>query len=234
MKEKKERYGLQFAYLVAESFLTTRHRRLAEFAELYPEVGLPFWVEARPESVTPEKVRLLEASGCEGISIGVESGNDEFRRRLMDRHVSDEKIVKAFQVLANSRLRVSANNMIGFPTETRDLIFDTIELNRRFPRVDGVMCSLYSPYHGTRLREVAEERGYIDRDTLASDYRKETVLRMAHLTPAELAGLQRTFPLYVKFPKSRWEEIRRAEAFTPEGTLIYEALAEEYRARFMA
>jgi radical SAM superfamily enzyme YgiQ (UPF0313 family) len=235
MKDKKRRYGLHFAYLVAESFLTTTRQRLAQFAELYPaEVALPFWVEARPESITKEKVRLLEACGCEGISIGVESGNEEFRKQMMDRHMPDEKIVKAFTILADSKLRVSANNVIGFPTESRELIFETIELNRRFPRVEGVMCALYNPYHGTRLREIAVERGYLDADTLAADYRKETVLRMEHLTPEELAGLQRTFPLYVKSPKSRWNEIRKAEALTDEGNRIYEALAAEYRQRFMS
>jgi anaerobic magnesium-protoporphyrin IX monomethyl ester cyclase len=235
MKEKKARYGLQFAYLVAESFLTTSHPRLARFADLYPrEVGLPFWVEARPESVTAEKVRLLEESGCEGISLGVESGNERFREEMMDRRIRNERIVRAFEILARSRLRVSANNVIGFPTETRALIFETIELNRRFPRVDGVMCALYNPYHGTRLREIAVERGYLDPDALAGDYRKETVLRMEHLGPAELLGLQRTFPLYVKFPRDRWEEIRQAEALTPEGDRLYERLAEEYRRRFMS
>lgn len=234
MKDKKQRYGLQFAYLVAESFLTTSRERLAQFKDLYPaEVGLPFWVEARPESIGRDKVRLLEACGCEGISVGVESGNAEFRRRYMSRGMTDEKIVRAFSILADFSLRVSANNVIGFPTETRELIFETVELNRRFPRVDGVMCSLYNPYHGTRLREIALEKGYIDRDTLAGDYRKETVMRMEHLTEAELLGLQRTFPLYVKFPRERWPEIRRAEAFTPEGDRVWEELSAEYRDRFM-
>jgi radical SAM superfamily enzyme YgiQ (UPF0313 family) len=234
MRDKKRRYALQFAYLVAESFLTTTRERLAQFADLYPaEVGLPFWGEARPESITREKVQLLETCGCEGISLGVESGNAEFRKQYMNREMTDEKIVRAFQILADSSLRVSANNVIGFPTETRELIFETIELNRRFPRVDGVMCALYNPYHGTRLREIALEKGYIDRDTLAGDYRKETVMRMEHLTEAELLGLQRAFPLYVKFPKERWPEIRQAEAFAPEGDCIYEELSAEYRDRFM-
>lgn len=235
MKDKKRGYGLQLAYLVAESFLTTSRQRLAQFADLYPrEVSLPFWVEARPESIREDKVRLLEACGCEGISVGVESGNEGFRKQYMDRHMSNDKIVRAFEILAKSRLRVSANNVIGFPTETREMIFETIELNRRFPRVDGVMCALYNPYHGTRLREIAEAGGYIEPGALAADYRKETILRMEHLTAEEIRGLQRTFPLYVKFPNSRWKEILQAEALTPEGDRIYAALAEEYRRRFMA
>jgi radical SAM superfamily enzyme YgiQ (UPF0313 family) len=232
MLDKKRRYGLEFAYIVAESFLTTTRRRLEQFAELYPRVGLPFWVEARPESITREKVRLLEACGCEGISVGVESGNHEFRKQFMNRNIPNDRIVRAMEILADSRLRVSANNVIGFPTETRELIFETIELNRRFPRVDGVMCAIYNPYHGTRLREIAEARGYIDPDALAGDYRKETIMRMEHLSPEELKGLQRTFPLYVKFPRSRWPEIRRAEALTPEGDAVFDALAAEYRERY--
>lgn len=232
MRDKKRRYGLEFAYLVAESFLTTSRRRLEEFAAGYPAVGLPFWVEARPESITREKVRLLEACGCEGISIGVESGNEEFRRQFMNRNIPNDRIVRAMEVLAASRLRISANNVIGFPTETRDLVFETIELNRRFPRVEGVMCALYNPYHGTRLREIAEERGYIDPTTLAGDYRKETPMRMEHLAPDELRGLQRTFPLYVKFPRARWPEVRRAEALDAEGDRVFAALAAEYRERF--
>lgn len=232
MLDKKRRYGLEFAYIVAESFLTTSRRRLGEFAALYPEVGLPFWVEARPESVTREKVKLLEACGCEGISIGVESGSHEFRRQFMNRNIPNDRIVRAMTILADSALRVSANNVIGFPTETRELVFETIELNRRFPRVDGVMCALYNPYHGTRLREIAEARGYIDPEAVAGDYRKETIMRMEHLTPDALRGLQRTFPLYVKLPAARRPDIRRAEALTPEGDRVFADLAAEYLGRY--
>jgi hypothetical protein len=53
------------------------------------------------------------------------------------------------------------------------------------------------------------------------------------LSPEQLQGLQRTFPLYVKFPKSRWPEIREAEALTPEGDATYATLAEEYRRESM-
>ena len=231
MLDKKQRYGLEFAYLVAESFLTTTRQRLEQFADLYPEVGLPFWVEARPESVTREKVALLERCGCEGISIGVESGSHEFRQAFMNRNIPNDRMVRAMEILAESRLRVSANNVIGFPTETRALIFETIELNRRFPRVNGVMCAIYNPYHGTRLREIAEAEGYIARDAVAGDYRKDTIMRMPHLSPEEIKGLQRTFPLYVKMPKARWPEILRAEAPTPEGDRVYAALAQEYTER---
>lgn len=232
MLEKKEQYQLAFVYLVAESFLTTNNRRIDAFAKLYPGVGLPFWVEARPESITRAKVEMLRETGCEGISIGVESGNAELRRTMLGRNVSNETIIRAFELLAGSGLRVSANNIIGFPTETREMIFETIELDRRLP-VSGVMVSFFSPYRGCALRENCEQAGLIGREDIAADYRLAPSMDMPQLGYKELVGLHRTFPLYVKFPRSEWDTIRMCEEDTPEADRLYQQLSHRYVKEFM-
>ncbi|ODS30447.1 MAG: oxidoreductase [Candidatus Scalindua rubra] len=232
MKKKKEEYNLQFAYLVAESFLTTKRERIIEFIKSYKEVDIPFWIEARPESINEENVSLLESAGCEGISIGIESGNLNLRRELLDRNMTDETIIKTFKILERSSLRVSANNIIGFPTETREQIFETIELNRQM-NAPGVMVSLYNPYKGTALREYCEEEGLIQKGSLAGDYRSETVLNMPQLSREELLGLQRTFPLYVRFPKSEWPRISKCEGNGQEAEILYKELSREYTEKFL-
>lgn len=232
MVEKKERYGLGFVYLVAESFLTTSRKRIEAFARRYPQVGLPFWVEARPESITRAKVEMLREIGCEGISIGVESGNHEFRKKMLGRNVTNEQIIRAFDLLADSGIRVSANNMIGFPHETRELVFDTIELDRRL-NVHGVMVSFFSPYRGSKLREVCELEGWLAEDDIAADYRLGPSMDMPQLTRRELMGLHRTFPLYVKFPKTEWDRIRICEGDGPQARALYREYAERYRREFM-
>ncbi|MDR4497464.1 MAG: B12-binding domain-containing radical SAM protein [Candidatus Scalindua sp.] len=232
MKEKKEKYNLKFAYLVAESFLTTKRERIIEFIEQYKEVNIPFWIEARPESINEENIKLLESSGCEGISLGIESGNLNLRRNLLGRNMSDEAILKAFKILEKSNLRVSANNIIGFPTETRDQIFETIELNRQI-NVPGVMVSLYNPYKGTALREYCDAEGLTRKDTFAGDYRSETVLDMPQLSREELLGLQRTFPLYVRFPKSEWPKIKKCEEKGQEAERLFKELSAIYTKKFL-
>ena len=234
MAEKKAKYNLVYVYLVAESFLTTSIKRVERFGELYHQkVGLPFWVEARPESITPDKIELLIKLGCEGISIGLESGNAQLRKNVLGRNIQNETIIRAFDLLRPTGIRISANNMIGFPTETRDMIFDTIELNRRI-NPHGVMVSYFSPYKGCKLREVCELEGYIKDDEVAEDYRLGPSMDMPQMSKDQLAGLQRTFPLYVKFPKEDWENIRLAESFTPEGNAAYEEYAERYTKEFMS
>lgn len=232
MLEKKEKYNLQFLYLVAESFLTTTKKRIAEFIRLFPQVGLPFWIEARPESITEEYVEILESIGCEGISIGIESGNDRIRRDILGRNVSNDTTIRAFKMFENSKIRVSANNIIGFPTETRENIFETIELNRQI-NTKGVMVSFFSPYRGCTLREVCELEGYLKEEDIAKDYRLAPTLDLPQLSLKELEGLQRTFPLYVKFPKSEWPLIRICEGRGPEADKLYEEMARIYTERFL-
>lgn len=233
MVEKKEAYGLGFVYLVAESFLTTTRARIEEFGRLYAErVGLPFWVEARPESITRAKVAVLVGAGCEGISIGLESGNFDLRRKVLGRNVTDETILRAFHLLADSGIRVSANNIIGFPSETRAMVFDTIELNRRID-TQGVMVSFFSPYKGCALRETCEAEGYLGEEDVAEDYRIGPSMDMPQLGRRELTALHRTFPLYVKFPKSDWPLIEACEEEGPQADALYSELAERYTAEYM-
>jgi len=234
MAAKKEKYELAYVYLVAESFLTTTRERIERFGKLFREkVNLPFWVEARPESITIDKVEMLKGIGCEGISVGVESGNFELRKNILGRNVSDKTIIKAFDLLRDSKIRVSANNIIGFPTETREMIFDTIRLDRRI-QPDGVMVSFFSPYKGATLRDMCEREGYIKDETIAEDYRLRPTMDMPQMSSKELAGLHRTFPLYVKYPEEEWDDIRLCEADTPEGNVLFEKYGQRYIRDFMS
>ena len=59
------------------------------------------------------------------------------------------------------------------------------------------------------------------------------MLDMPQFSAKEIAGLIKCFVLYVKFPKNRWDEIKRAEEDTPEGRKIFKALKEEFTDRYM-
>lgn len=205
-----KKIGVQYVYIVAENFLQMNDERFNEFIAYYKKVHLPFWIETRPETVTEERILRLKEVGCEGISIGLESGNEEFRRKILNRFVSNETIMKAFEIARKTNIRISSNNIIGFPTETRELVFDTIEINRRV-NPSAFIVNIFCPYRGTILRDLCIEKGYIKKDSIAGDYRFYAGLDQPQLTRQQVLGLQRTFPLYVKFPKDQWPKIREAE-----------------------
>ena len=55
---------------------------------------------------------------------------------------------------------------------------------------------------------------------------------MPQLSKAEIEGLLRTFPLYVRMPKRKFSLIRQAEQNTPKGNIMFKKLAKEYQKKY--
>ncbi len=229
----KNKYGLEYVYILAEMFLPTSKERVRAFSRLWKEkVGLPFWCQVRVEGVDEENAKLLEDAGCVSVSAGIESGSEQFRRKMLHRAMSNEALVKAFHLLKKTKMQVSANSIIGFPEETRELIFETIEINR-IVNPDNIMIHVFNPYRGTSLYDISVKEGYIPQDHMAGDYRADFTLDMPQLSRDEVLGLHRTFALYCKFPKDMWPEIRLAEKLDEAGNKKFEELSKAYRERFL-
>lgn len=155
-------YDFEMVVFMDETFLSSRMEYLRELADVYlREIGLPFTISTRPESITEEKVKLLKTMGCKSVSIGVECGNEEVRAEVLNRKMSNKVIIKAFDLLNLYSIRNSSLNLIGIPGETESNIHETIELNRRLNPSTISVAILY-PYLGTRIRELCIEKGYLD------------------------------------------------------------------------
>ena len=61
----------------------------------------------------------------------------------------------------------------------------------------------------------------------------ESSLNMPQYPPHEIKEVKKCFNLYVKFPKNRWKEIKRAEKNDKEGNKIYDELKEEFLQKYM-
>lgn len=233
----RDRWKADYFYFWAETFLTYTNSEFEEFIEMYKGIKLPFWCQTRPETVNEYRIKRLKDVGLHRISIGIEHGNEEFRKRIIKRNITNEAIVKAINIIADCNLPtgISVNNIVGFPDETPELAMDTIELNRRISdKVDTMNCYAFVPYQGTSLHALSVKRGYIDDDTLTSCLTGDPVLNMPQFPKERIKGIIRTFSLYVKFDKSRWDEIKIAESFTEEGGRVFEKLRKEYIEKFFS
>ena len=121
-----------------------------------------------------------------------------------------------------------SNNILGYPGETRELIFDTIELARKL-KCDDINAFTFIPYQGTSLRGLSEDKKYIDKETLASIYETDSLLIMPTITKKEIGGLVKTFVLYARLPRSYWKEIEIAESTTEEGQKKFNELMTIFR-----
>ena len=211
-----------------DSFLARPKKEIELGCELYEEFKIPFWFNTRPENVTPENLGMLKDVNCHRMSFGLECGNEEFRAKVLLRPLKNEILIEKFGIIAEAGIPFSINNIIGFPNETRELIFETIELNRQISAYDALTVSCFVPYHGTVLRDLAVEQGLVDTESIVCDLHHST-LNMPQLPAEEIDGLLRTFPLYVHFDKSLWPDINRAETFDDEGNQSFELLSTRYQ-----
>jgi radical SAM superfamily enzyme YgiQ (UPF0313 family) len=220
--------GAEYLFFWADNFFDYPQRAIDEFCEMYSEFKIPFYCQARPEGLSSKKIKKLKAAGMQRIGIGIEHGNEKFRKEVLGKEYSNRLLINNLKILTNFGLEYSVNNIIGFPDETPELAMDTIEINRQHQAIN-IGCSIYAPFHGTALRELALQRGYLKSDdVLAPSNNAATILNMPQFTPEQILGKRRTFCMYVKFPKSRWKEISLAESLTPEGDAEWEGLRKEF------
>lgn len=224
-------YNTEYFYFVSETFLAISDDRFREFCEHYSKIAIPFWFNTRPETISSDRIRMLEGIGCHRMSVGVECGNEEYRRKMLKREVGNNTIIKACEIVSKSSIQLSVNNIVGFPDETRSMMFDTIHLNRQID-AHSYSCSIFQPYRGTSLYQYCVTKGYIDPSKLAMDLTVTSILNQPFISANEIQGIARTFPLYIKLPENDFDVIRKAEKFDDEGNKIFDELSKIYRSKY--
>jgi len=142
-------------WLGADNFFSHGRWSLELLERYRQEIDLPFALATRIEQVTDERARAIAAAGrCLWVSFGLESGDEQVRREVLRRQVSDEQIRDGVANLRRHGLPVSTTNMMGFPGERLDQALRTIRFNAEI-RPNVTVCSIFLPLPGTDLGEVA-------------------------------------------------------------------------------
>ena len=232
LKYFKENFQLEYAYFWADTFLALNKREFDEFCEMYSDIRLPFWMQTRPETISHDNIRRLADIGLHRVSFGIEHGNEGFRARLLDRRWKNPDIIEALKISSPIRVQFSVNNITGFPTETRELAIDTVELNRQI-EADNANLYSFTPFHGTPLRRVCEDMGLIDPDTITKCATDRPVFEQAQYPYSGDYGFAQMFCALHSFSKVTMAgRSTMAEADTPEGNRIFNELKQEYFERY--
>jgi radical SAM superfamily enzyme YgiQ (UPF0313 family) len=205
----KKTYNLEMLKFWDEEFFLYNEEELEEFAEGYKKIALPFLVTARLDTVTDRKARLLKEMGCVNVSAGIESGSEHIRKNVLNRRMTNEEIIRGIGILNKYDIRTSTLNMLGMPFETREQVFETVELNRK-AHAQNSSVMILQPWEGTAIRKVAAEAGFMPAECENYFY-TDTYLTMPQLPRKEILGLAKTFSLYRKVPKILYPIVRLCE-----------------------
>ena len=137
---------------------------LDEFKVAYKEkINLPFHCYVTPSTAKDSILKSLAEAGCESVSMGIQSGSEHIRMKLLHRRHSDELIIAAAQRIKKYGLKLQAEYIFGFPEETPEEMWKSYELNDKLNAYNTASFIFY-PYPKTALADYSIENGYLSKE----------------------------------------------------------------------
>ena len=225
------KFKIEFFTFHDENFLVRPTENLRELSKEYKEkVNVPFVIMTNANSVNKKKVEFLKEMNCASVSIGIETGNTELRKNILNRIESKKNIVNAFKIFKEIGIRTSSFNMMALPYETRKTYMDTVRLNRE-AQVQYPNNVFLFPFEGTKIREIAIKGGFFDpegSDKEALYSQIKPALHFDNLTEGELIEMRKVFVFYVKLPEIYELFIKRSEKLDDIGKKLRRILNQIY------
>jgi len=179
-------------YFCSDTLLAWSGREFDAFIELYSDYKIPFICHTTAETITEDRIKKLVSVGLKLMNVGVQHGNEQFRREVLKRSMPNQELIKRFEIASAQGAWISADFIMGFPLETPELARETIVFSRAIKaRVKN--CSVFVPYHGTELRRLAVQKGYLQADELAVWNPEQSQLNMPQFPKHEIARLMAEF-----------------------------------------
>jgi radical SAM superfamily enzyme YgiQ (UPF0313 family) len=146
------------------------------FTRIYKEVKVPYGFMARPEHINAGIIGVMKNTGCKYVAMGVECGDEKFRRTVLNRKTSDKEIVEAFRLCREAGIFTTAFNMIGYPYPIDDeLTKSTIWLLKE-AKPDFSQVTAFYPLPGTPMFAHCLEYGLIDAKKVQTGYYDSSIL----------------------------------------------------------
>lgn len=214
LTEYVEKYDPDYWFIGDDSFLARPRSEIFEICSVFEKFNIPWWCNTRLENVDEDILSVMKRGHCDRIQFGIESGNEEYRSNMLKRKVSNAVYYDKAKVLNDSNIPYGLNVIIGMPSETRAMVFDSIRLIKAMKGYDGIGVSIFIPYYGTELRDYA-----VKNDMLPSDWTSQDGLVLGgspltmplnFLQPDDIWELATTIKYYCFFDESLWPLIKEA------------------------
>ena len=156
----RDKYGVGYFEFWDELFLSNL-KFVRAFFPLYGEqIGLPFSINSRVEVMSEAFCKTAADAGCHTIWFGIESGDEEFRAKMLGRKMTNKQVIEAAANCKKAGINRLTFNIVGAPLETAENMRKTLELNKTIAP-EHFFFFPYIPLRGTPLYNIAKEEGLL-------------------------------------------------------------------------
>ncbi|MFQ6085415.1 MAG: B12-binding domain-containing radical SAM protein [Candidatus Bathyarchaeia archaeon] len=139
-------------------------RRVVEIVRNLKRLGISGWCSGgmKANQLSREMARVCKETNCRQLYIGAESGS----QRILDYLQKDMKIedmLRAAKLAREFEIPLVLTWMVGIPTETREEVFQTLDLIDRIKQIQpesGHSLAIYLPMPGAELFSEAVRYGF--------------------------------------------------------------------------
>ncbi len=209
----------------ADDFFTCRRDRVLEICDKIVDRGLDFrWSAfARVDSVDLDLLEAMVNAGCDTISFGVESGNEDMLRRIKKR-IKISQVIEAARLCKKVGMRCLVSFIVGLPGENKNTLEDTRKLAHILEDI-GIEYGYHflAPFPGTTIREKIEE---YDLEILTNDWdlydANRAIVATSHLSPEDMETFVREYERDIEKLNREMEEKYRLGQCSPTERFDFE------------
>lgn len=162
---KKNLPYVNYIWISDDEFMARKLSELKEFCREYKlRIGLPFSCLLSPLTVTEEKMELLVDAGLIYVQMGAESGSARMQEVFNRTRMNNKTMLKAMHVINRYKDVMhppSYDFLLDVPGETNRDKIDSLKFIAEIPKPYRLQPFTLIPYPGTRIFQMAKERGFL-------------------------------------------------------------------------
>lgn len=187
---------------------TFNKKNMVEICDEILKRGLKIsWMTpSRVDCVDFELLKKMRKAGCWMISYGIESIEQDVLDNIQ-KGTTVEQMESAIKNTRAAGIKTMAHIIFGLPGQKKGVMEKTLDwLYKNNADYAQFYCAV--PYWGTKLREIAEEKGWIETDDPTKYEIDNSVMHTDDLTSAEIMEMRETaFRKFYLRPKKIMQEI---------------------------
>jgi anaerobic magnesium-protoporphyrin IX monomethyl ester cyclase len=214
-----EKYGIREFHIEDDTFNIDLNRAkeiLDRIAALKHKLAIQFPNGLRADRIDEELVDKMKRAGTFLVCIAIETGSERIMK-LIKKNLDLSKVKNAVSMLANKRILAWGYFMLGFPTETKEEMRQTVEFARRL-RLHFVSFSIVLPFPGTPLWDMIDKKGISYDEYFHNLNYSSPKITLSEVPASEMPGIRKK--AMQKF-YSVWRMLRIASYITSKDDVKY-------------
>ena len=113
LRQAKKDFNIEWVLFMDDNF-SLDEKWLVNFSCKYQKlIGLPYACNTHPNTLNKKRITYLKKSGCRFVMVGIQSGSEKVRRKIIGRYETNAKLQEVTKLCHSAKLNFSLDHIFG-------------------------------------------------------------------------------------------------------------------------